>query len=199
LFFKGEKIIETKEIFLKGEHNYYNALASIVMAKILGVSSEYIKQGLIEFKGAKHRVEFIKKISGKSFYNDSKGTNTASTISAIKMMKSLTVLILGGKEKGENYDELFNFVKKSVVSYVVLTGESSKNMLNSAINCGVERISVEPDFEKAIFLAEFLCAKNGCVLFSPACASFDKFSSYAERGECFIKAVDSIEKYRSSK
>lgn len=199
LFFNSEKIIDIKDIFLQGEHNYYNALATIVIAKILGVSSEFIRQGLIEFKGARHRIEFVKKINEKSFFNDSKGTNTASTISAIKMMKNPTVLILGGKEKGENYDELFEFVKKGAISYVVLTGESSKNMLNSAIKCGLEKICVEPNFEKAIYLAEFLCDKNGCVLFSPACASFDKFSSYAERGEAFIKAVDSIEKYHFSK
>jgi UDP-N-acetylmuramoylalanine--D-glutamate ligase len=199
LFFNSEKIIDIKDIFLQGEHNYYNALATIVISKILGVSSEFIRQGLIEFKGARHRIEFVKKINEKSFFNDSKGTNTASTITAIKMMKNPTVLILGGKEKGENYDELFEFVKKGAISYVVLTGESSKNMLNSAIKCGLEKICVEPNFEKAIYLAEFLCDKNGCVLFSPACASFDKFSSYAERGEAFIKAVDSIEKYHSSK
>ncbi len=193
IYYKNNEIFSVEEIFLKGEHNLMNALSVVCMAKALNIDDSFIKTGLKEYKGAKHRMEFVKTVNGKDFYDDSKGTNTSSTISAIKLMDRPTVLILGGKEKGEDYTTLFSQLNKSLVKSVVLTGESIPNMLKGALLSGFTSLSVESNFQKAVFLAEFLCEKGGAVLLSPACASFDRFSSYAERGEFFVKAVDLIE------
>ncbi|MBO7186872.1 MAG: UDP-N-acetylmuramoyl-L-alanine--D-glutamate ligase [Clostridia bacterium] len=197
IYYKNDEIFSVEEIFLKGEHNLMNALSVVCMAKALNIDDSFIKTGLKEYKGAKHRMEFVKTVNGKDFYDDSKGTNTSSTISAIKLMDRPTVLILGGKEKGEDYTTLFSQLNKSLVKSVVLTGESVPNMLKCALLSGFTSLSVESDFQKAVFLAEFLCDKGGAVLLSPACASFDRFSSYAERGEFFVKAVDLIEENHS--
>lgn len=192
IYFGDEVIINEDDLSIKGEHNIQNVLASVCVAKIIGIDNETLKKALIEFKGARHRIEYLGQINDKGFYNDSKGTNTGSTISAIKTMDKPTVLILGGKEKGENYEELFTFIKSSLVKKVVLCGESALNMLKTAIYCGYENVHVEKDFNKAILLADYLCAKGENVLLSPACSSFDCFSSYAERGEYFCKVVKEL-------
>lgn len=183
-------IIDVDELKIKGEHNVYNAMFSIVCAKLMGVDTQSIVQALKTFSGVKHRIEFVKEINGVQFYNDSKATNTASTISALKMLTSPTVLILGGSEKGEEYDALFEQIKISNVKHVVLTGSSAFNMLDCAGKHGVCDISVVLNFTRAVKIATFIAEKGDCVLLSPACASFDSFSGYEERGEAFVKAVN---------
>lgn len=198
IYFREELIINEDDLSVKGEHNVYNVLASVCVAKILGIDNETIARALKEFKGAKHRIEYLGEINNKGFYNDSKGTNTGSTISAIKTMDKPTVLILGGKEKGESYEELFTYIKTSNVKKVVLCGESTLNMLKTAIYCGFTNICVEKDFRQAILLAEFLCKDGENVLLSPACSSFDSFTSYAERGEFFCKVVKEFDCQKDS-
>jgi UDP-N-acetylmuramoylalanine--D-glutamate ligase len=127
--------------------------------------------------------------NGVTFYNDSKATNTASTISALNTIKNPTVLILGGSEKGENYDALFDKIKQSSVKHVILTGASRFNMLDSAGRVGVANVTVTEDFFFAIKIATVIATDGDAVLLSPACASFDKFSGFEERGDAFIKTV----------
>ena len=140
----------------------------------------------------RHRIEFVKTVDGVNFYNDSKGTNTGSTISAVLSMKRPTVLILGGKDKGEEYDELFRILKENAVTHAVLVGESRYKMMDAAARSGFERITVTGDFEGAIRIAKMFCEPGGNVLFSPACASFDMFENYEERGEKFCKIVGEL-------
>ena len=193
IYFGEELIVNEDELSIKGEHNIQNVLASICIAKTIGIDNEILHKALVDFKGARHRIEYLGEVNDKGFYNDSKGTNTGSTISAIKTMTKPTILILGGKEKGESYEELFTFIKTSLVKKVVLCGESSFNMLKTAIYCGYENVYVEKNFRKAILLANYLCDKDENVLLSPACSSFDSFSSYAERGEFFCKVVKELD------
>ena len=197
IYYNNAPIIPTDKMQIIGEHNIYNAMASICIAKALKIADNFIVDGLTSFKGAKHRIESVGLFNGKEYFDDSKGTNTASTISAVKTMDKPTVLILGGKEKGEDYNELFLSLKKSTVLSVVITGESSVNMLKSAINVGYNNVHYVDDLRLAVSLASFLCPSGGNVLFSPACASFDKFTSYAERGEFFVMAVNDLEKETS--
>ena len=192
LYFFDEYIMDESDLNLSGDHNVYNALFAICVSKLLGVNNEVIAAALKEFKGVKHRVELVCKKNGIEFYNDSKATNTASTISALSAIKKPTVLILGGSEKGENYDVLFEKIKESSVKHVVLTGASRFNMLESSGRVGVADITVTEDFLIAIKIATLIAADGDAVLLSPACASFDKFSGFEERGDAFIKAVGEI-------
>ncbi len=192
LYFNDEEIMDESTLTVFGEHNVYNALFAIAVCKLLGVENGVIEKALSSFKGVKHRIELISDKKGKFYYNDSKSTNTASTITAIDAMKSETVLILGGSEKGENYDKLFEKIKSSIVKHVVLTGATRYGMLESAVKSGFQNVTVTSNFNYAIKIADMFAEDGDSVLLSPACASFDFFSNYEERGEAFIKAVEEL-------
>lgn len=189
LYFNGEYIIDEKDLSIKGEHNVMDALFSIAVAKLMKVSNEIIFSSLKNFKGVRHRIEYICEKKGVKFYNDSKATNTASTISAVNAFNVPTVLILGGSEKGETYEELFAKIKESTVKHVVLTGASRYNMLEAAGKIGYSKLTLTPDFNHAVQIAYLLSEKGDVVLLSPACASFDNFNGYEERGDCFVQEV----------
>ncbi len=192
LYYKEEKITSVNELSVKGMHNVYNALFSIAVAKLLGVSNETIKSSLASFKGVPHRIELIKEINGIKYYNDSKSTNTNSTITAIRHMSAPTVLIIGGCDKGEDYTELFNTIKNSNIVHTVITGSSRIKMLKCALDNGITEISLSPDFNLAIRSALAISKNTLNVLFSPACSSYDCFSNFEERGNAFIKAINEI-------
>ncbi len=192
LYYRNEYIIDENELAIKGEHNVYNALFAVAVCKLLGIDNDYIKNGLAKFKGVKHRVELISEKYGKKYFDDSKSTNTASSITAIKAMKSETVLILGGSEKGERYDELFNAIKGSLVKHVILMGSARYNMLDCAVKCGYNDVTLTSDFTIAVKIADMFTAEGECVLLSPACASFDSFSNFEERGDTFRKIVEEL-------
>lgn len=190
LYFNEELIIASDQLSIKGEHNIYNALFAIAVSKILGICTESITKSLKDFRGVKHRIEQVENKGGITYYNDSKATNVASTLSAVKTMEKPTVLILGGSEKGESFDGLFESVKKStIIKQIVLTGASRFNMLESAKKARLENVSLTPDFESAVKLASLLAGSGENVLLSPACASFDNFKDYEQRGETFEKIV----------
>ncbi len=192
LYYKDEYIINESELKLKGEHNVANALVAIIYAKLMGVSNEVISSALKNFKGVKHRVELICEKNGVSYYNDSKSTNTASAITAINAMNKPTVLILGGSEKGEEYYDLFTKIKESPITEVVLTGASRYNMLSHAGKVGFTNLTLTSNFYNAIKIASMFAKEGDNVLFSPACASFDSFDSFEERGDAFTKAVNEL-------
>ncbi|MBR2498154.1 MAG: UDP-N-acetylmuramoyl-L-alanine--D-glutamate ligase [Clostridia bacterium] len=192
LYYKNEYVIDENALKLKGEHNVYNALFAIAVTKILGVESSIIKSSLETFKGVKHRVELVCEKNGVEYYNDSKATNTASTISAIEAINKPLVLILGGSEKGESYDALFEKIKQSEIRQVVITGATRFSMLDCASRLGVNDITVTEDFISAVKISALFAREGDAVLLSPACASFDKFSGFEERGEVFVKAVEEL-------
>ena len=192
LYYKNEFIIDQNELALKGEHNVFNSLFAIAVAKIFNVNNNDIINALKNFKGVKHRMELVAQKEGIEFYNDSKATNTASTISAIEGAKKPTILILGGSEKGETYIELFEKIKQSLVKHVVLTGASRNKMLDSADRVGFNKLTLTYDFTTAVKIAKLVAEEGECILLSPACASFDNFSSFEERGEKFRQIVDEL-------
>ena len=192
-YYNNAKVGAFNNPILKGEHNVYNVLFAISVAKIIGIDDEVISSAINEYKGEKHRIEFIGKYNGVYYYNDSKSTNTGATISALKTIKTPTILLLGGKEKGENYDVLFDEIKKSKVKAVIICGESTFNMTQIAIKYGIKNIHVVDGFEDAVSIADFLAIEGDSVLLSPACSSFDRFSGYAERGEYFCELVKKLE------
>ncbi len=190
LYYRDEYITSKENLKLSGEHNVYNALFAIAISKLMNVENKIIASALQNFKGVKHRMELIAQKEGVEFYNDSKATNTASTISAIEGLNKPIILILGGSEKGEKYISLFEKIKLSMVKHVILTGASRYNMLESAGKVGYSNLTLTSDFTTAIKIAKLVSEQGDAVLLSPACASFDNFSCFEERGERFKEIVE---------
>ena len=192
LYFKNTPIIKTCDLILQGLHNEYNALFAIAVSKLLGVNDINISKSLKNFKGIAHRIQLISEKNGIKVFNDSKATNTSSTISAIDCMKGNTVLILGGSNKGEDYLELFNKIKKSSIKHIVFTGETREELIKNAVKFGVENFTSTTSFESAIITAYMHCGEGDNLLFSPAHASFDNFSGFEERGNSFVKIIGGL-------
>ena len=186
LYYGEEKVLAADELPVGGLHNVQNALATIAVAKILGVETQTVASALKAFKGVKHRIERIGEWQGVTYVDDSKGTNVDATVKAVECMRSETVLLLGGKDKGYDYKPLFSALKNSKVVHAVLYGENRYKLLDGARACGYEALSLCADFERAVKLASLTAKEGQTVLLSPASASFDEFTGYEERGERFV-------------
>ena len=189
LYFENEKIADVSSLSLKGEHNVKNALAAICAAKLMGVESGVIAQALATMRGVRHRIEWVGEVNGVAYIDDSKGTNVDATLNAVSCMEADTVLLLGGKDKGYDYDKLFADLKDSRVVQYVLYGENRFKLLNSAVRQNESRITLCADFDLAVHISSMTAKPGQCVLLSPASSSFDAFSGYEERGERFEKLV----------
>ena len=192
LYFENEKIMNVSDLSLKGEHYAKNALAAICAAKLMGVESSVIAKTLSSMRGVRHRMETVAQIGGVTYINDSKGTNVDATLNAVACMQSDTVLLLGGKDKGYDYDKLFQKLKDSRVVQAVLYGENRFKLLNAAARCNESRITLCADFSLAVKIAAMTARPGQCVLLSPASSSFDEFAGYEERGERFEEIVRSL-------
>lgn len=193
LYYENEKIMDADALSLKGEHNLKNALASICAARLMGVDGAVIAKTLSSMRGVRHRLEKIAELGGVTFVNDSKATNVDATLRAIDCMREDTVLLLGGKDKGESYDPLFERIRDSRVVLCVLYGENRFRLLNSAVRCNESRITLCADFGLAVRIAALSAKAGQCVLLSPACSSFDAFTDYEARGEKFEEIVKGLE------
>ena len=199
LYFGKEKILSVKELPSDGVHTIQNALAVIIAAKLMGVSTEDIRAAIMEFKGIKHRLEFVAEIDEVEYIDDSKGTNVDATLKAIDCMKRDTILLLGGKNKGYDYTKLFSALSNSKVVHTVLYGENRYALLKSARERGYSKLTLCDGFDFAVRVAAMKAEKGQTVLLSPASASFDEFASYEERGERFVEIVRSLEKRKDEK
>ncbi len=189
-----EKILTTRrEIFLRGLHNVENVLAAFAAGLACGASPESMRRTVAEFKGVEHRIEFVAEVDGVRFYNDSKATSVDATSKALEALsggKGKTILILGGRGKNAPYAPLAELIESSVRT-LVLIGEDADN-IESQLSGHATIIRAET-LETAV-LRGFQAAQNGdAVLLAPACASFDMFRSYEERGNAFKTAVNAIE------
>ena len=158
----------------------------------MGVKTQDIALALVEFKGIKHRIEIVGEVNGVVFVDDSKGTNVDATLKAVAAMKRETVLLLGGKNKGYDYQKLFAVLKNSKVTHAVLYGENRYALLKSAREQGFESFTLCDRFAFAVQVASLLAKRGQVVLLSPASASFDEFASYEERGDKFVEIVRSL-------
>ena len=193
VYYNGDFICDLSLVNMTGAHSVENVLASVAIAHVLGVDRLAISNALANFKGVRHRNEFVKNVDGINFYNDSKGTNTAAALSAAQSMKVPTIMILGGKDKGEDYTFLFEKLKSTAVTGVVLVGESRYKMLQSASDAGYNNVTLTSNFKDAVKIAKMLAEKGGNVLLSPATSSYDMFGSFEERGEYFCQAVEKLD------
>ena len=193
IYFEGEKIMAVAELALQGKHNLQNALAAVCAARLAGVENTIIRETLSGLKGIRHRVEFVKEVNGVSYINDSKGTNVDATLVAIDSMQADTVLLLGGKDKGYDYEKLFAKVRDSRVVHAVLYGENRFRLLNGAIKNNYPQVTLCSDFDMAVRISAMVARRGQCVLLSPASSSFDAFTNFEERGERFETIVNSME------
>ena len=179
-----EKIIDLKDIPLVGNHNYQNVMASLISAKLIGISTEKINEAIREFKAPEHRCEFVDYVQGKAVYNDSKATNPEAAIFALKSFEGKTVtLIAGGTDKNTDLTEFCETIKK-YVNHVVLLGLAKERFESELRKNGYDKIIVEQgSFKDGVDRA--FETEDEIILLSPACASFDMFSGYEERGRVF--------------
>ncbi len=185
---KKETIIHKESIFIPGLHNLENALAASLMAYCLGVPASRIGAAIESFKGVEHRIEYVEEIEGVVYYNDSKGTNIDASIKAIEAMKRPAVIIAGGYDKGSEYDD---FVKafENIVKHVVLMGKTAGKIEATAHKYGFLNTYRVRDMREAVQKCHSLARPGDCVLLSPACASWDMFRNYEERGRLFKDCV----------
>lgn len=192
LYYNGEKYLEVNDMTIGGVHNIYNALACIAAAGILGLDKTLVANAIRAFKGVSHRIEKIREVNGVTYVDDSKGTNVDATLKAAQSMREPTIVLLGGKDKGDDYTPLFQGLSSSPVVHAVIYGENRFKMLNAAIKAGFISFSLCSEFNTAVRLARFIAKPGQCVLLSPASSSFDSFANYEERGKAFKALVDEI-------
>jgi UDP-N-acetylmuramoylalanine--D-glutamate ligase len=178
------------ELALQGKHNIYNSMASGIVARVLDLRNDSIRESMAQFKNIEHRLEFVAKISGISFINDSKATNVNSTWYALESMTSDVVLILGGVDKGNDYNMLRDLVKQKVKAIVCLGKDNQR--IHDAFEDVVDVIINTTSAQEAATVAYHLSTKGDTVLLSPACASFDLFKNYEDRGRQFKEAVKEL-------
>ena len=187
----GESLVIPREdLSLKGRHNMYNSMAAGLSAFLLDIRKDIIREALSDFEAVEHRLEYVKTIRGVRYVNDSKATNVNSTWYALESMTTPVVLILGGKDKGNDYSEIEEFVKQKVKA-IVCMGTDNEKLMNF-FSGKVANIADTHSIEDAVAAAESFAGDGDTVLLSPCCASFDLFKSYEDRGEQFKKVVNNI-------
>ena len=183
-------IMPTKDLALEGKHNIKNAMAASTVAHLLRIRKQTIRECLENFQGVEHRLEHVLKINKVQYINDSKATNVNATYYALESMEAPTVWIVGGQDKGNNYEELFPFVNEKVKAIICLGVDNEKLLENFS---SMVDIIVETQYmSEAVKIAYKIAESGDSVLLSPACASFDLFENYEDRGRQFKNAVRNL-------
>ncbi|QBN18727.1 UDP-N-acetylmuramoyl-L-alanine--D-glutamate ligase [Flavobacterium nackdongense] len=185
-----EFTMETETMALEGKHNMKNAMAATSVAKLMKIRNATIRESLSNFQGVEHRLEKVLKIQNVQYINDSKATNVNATFFALDSMNTPTVWIVGGVDKGNDYNELMSLVREKVKAIICL-GIDNKKIIDVFGNVVDMMIEVN-NMEDAVNMAQRLSEKGDTVLLSPACASFDLFENYEDRGNQFKKAVRNL-------
>jgi UDP-N-acetylmuramoylalanine--D-glutamate ligase len=185
-----EFTMETETMALEGKHNMKNAMAATSVAKLMKIRNATIRESLSNFQGVEHRLEKVLKIQNVQYINDSKATNVNATFFALDSMNTPTVWIVGGVDKGNDYNELMSLVREKVKAIICL-GVDNKKIIDVFGNVVDMMIEVN-NMEDAVKMAQRLSEKGDTVLLSPACASFDLFENYEDRGNQFKKAVKNL-------
>lgn len=184
-------ILEVNDLRLKGKHNLENALAAVAISWIVGVNLNNLAETLKEFPGVEHRLEYVTTINGIHYINDSKGTNPEAAMKAIESVEGSVILIAGGYNKNTVFD---NFVRAfgNKVKHLILMGDTAIEIQNAAKKQGFDKITIVDSMEQAVYEAAKFAKPGYTVLLSPACASWDMFESFEERGHIFKEVVYSL-------
>ncbi|PFG12880.1 UDP-N-acetylmuramoyl-L-alanine--D-glutamate ligase [Bacillus sp. es.036] len=186
IVFRKEKVIKIDDLSMK--QNIENTLAAIAVAKLSGVSNEKIHQELTNFHGVKHRLQFVGEVSGRKFFNDSKATNSIATKKALDSFEKPVILLAGGLDRGNDFDDL-NIYFKTKVKHLITFGETASKLKQTANQAGLNSVTVVDNVEEAVSTAYHLSGTGDVILLSPACASWDQFKTFEERGDIFIEAM----------
>jgi UDP-N-acetylmuramoylalanine--D-glutamate ligase len=189
LVFNGQRIIRIDEIKIKGVHNLENALAAVAVSLCIGVDSRAVAAVLREFPGLEHRLEFVREKDGITFVNDSKGTNVGAVVKSIEGFTQPVILIAGGLDKGSDFGPLHALIKKKV-KLLILIGKAAGKMAQT-LGTATETVFAKT-LQDAVLLASERARSGDIVLLSPACASFDMFRDFEDRGRQFKEAVKSL-------
>ena len=185
-----ERICPLGEIFLRGAHNVENVLAATACVLWTGLAPAAIRRGIANFRGVSHRIEFIRDLKGVHYYNDSKGTNVASTIKALESFNGRIVLIAGGVGKGQDFSPLAEAARGRVIHAVVIGQDGAK--IEAALAAADIPVSTSVALESALHTARGAAGPGDVVLLSPACASFDMFDNFEHRGDVFRGLVQGL-------
>ena len=186
IYYDGKLVIKLDDIILKGKHNYQNIMGAIIAVKKYGVTDEVIQKVLKEFKGVEHRLEYVDTINGVTYYNDSKATNCVSTITALNSFNQPTILLLGGYDRGHSFHDLDDSMKN--VKCVVCFGET-KNRIEEFCNDLNIKCYKNDTLKEAMNVVKDICTPGDVVLLSPACASWDQYDRFEDRGDEFKNLV----------
>jgi UDP-N-acetylmuramoylalanine--D-glutamate ligase len=189
-FGEEELNMSIHDLSLKGKHNQYNSMAAGISARIAGIRKEKIRESFTSFEGLEHRLEFVATVRGVDFINDSKATNMNSVWFALESMKRPTVLILGGLDKGNDYNEIMELVQEKVKAIVCMGLDNAP--IIAAFSGVINEIVETKSAAEAVHAAYALAEKEDVVLLSPGCASFDLFKNYEDRGRQFKEAVKAL-------
>lgn len=191
IYYKKEKIMEISELGVPGKHNVENALAAISVAKLYGISNEGIRETLHFFHGVPHRTQYVGEIQGRKFYNDSKATNILATKMALSGFEtSKVVLLAGGLDRGNTFDELIPSLKG--IKAMVVFGQTKEKLMDAGKKAGIETIVTADSVEQAVPLALENSTDGDVVLLSPANASWDQYPNFETRGNRFMEAVNRL-------
>lgn len=191
IYYKKEKIMEISELGVPGKHNVENALAAISVAKLYGISNEAIRETLHFFHGVPHRTQYVGEIQGRKFYNDSKATNILATKMALSGFEtSKVVLLAGGLDRGNTFDELIPSLKG--IKAMVVFGQTKEKLMDAGKKAGIETIVTADSVEQAVPLALENSTDGDVVLLSPANASWDQYPNFETRGNRFMEAVNRL-------
>jgi len=184
----SETIIQRNDIKLQGEHNIENIMGVIGLALCAGIPLEIIKEEISIFEGVEHRIEFVKEIRNTKYYNDSKGTNVESSIKGIQALNGPIILIAGGFDKGSLFDDLIKEFKTKGKALIVY-GATKDKIIHAALKMEYSNVYPVDNLEDAVMKANSLAQNGDFVLFSPACASWDMYKNFEERGDHFKQLV----------
>ncbi|MGD7043594.1 UDP-N-acetylmuramoyl-L-alanine--D-glutamate ligase [Jeotgalibacillus proteolyticus] len=190
IYFKDEFIISLSDIVLPGAHNLENILCAIGAAKLSGVSHQAIEQVLSTFTGVRHRTQFVREWNGVKFYNDSKATNSLATKSALNAFAHPTILLCGGLDRGNDFDDLLPFLTN--VKAMVAFGQTGEKMLELGKRAGIKELWSVSGVEDSVVKAAEIAVPGDIVLLSPACASWDQHATFEVRGDIFIDGVNKL-------
>ncbi|SDX33732.1 UDP-N-acetylmuramoyl-L-alanine--D-glutamate ligase [Salimicrobium album] len=189
VYFDGEIVADRKKIVLVGEHNLQNCLAAVAACKSAGVTNEAIQAVLYSFQGVEHRLQYVEEKKERYFYNDSKATNIRATRYALEAFENPVILLAGGLDRGNSFDGLAPYLKN--VKHLVVFGETSAKLAEVAGQLDIPCTPVD-SMEEAVARAYRNSKENDVILLSPACASWDQYRTFEERGNKFVEAVGNL-------
>lgn len=189
IYYLDQKIIYVSDIKIKGNHNYQNIMCAILVAKEFNVNNEIIVKALKKFTGVEHRLEFVRNLNERKFYNDSKSTNVKSTQIALSAFDKPTILLLGGLDRNHPFDDLLPYLNKTKM--IICYGETKERIQEFSLKNNIE-CHVLNTLEDAINKAYDLSDKGDIILLSPACASWDQYKDFEQRGQEFKRVVNDL-------